>query len=43
MKNSSDVETWYRKQVFFSELRWRKIREHCPFAVTGQISLALPL
>lgn len=41
-KNASPVETWYRRQPFFTEARWRKIQRHCPAAVVGQLPLALP-
>lgn len=40
-KNNSPVEAWYRRQPFFSELRWWKIQRHCPAAVVGQLPLAL--
>jgi hypothetical protein len=40
-KHNSPVETWYRRQPFFSDLRWRKIQRHCPAAVVGQLPLAL--
>jgi hypothetical protein len=40
-KGNSPVETWYRSQPFFSDLRWRKIQRHCPAAVIGQLPLAL--
>ena len=39
-KNASPVETWFRRQPFFTEARWRKIQRHCPAAVTGQLPLA---
>jgi hypothetical protein len=39
-KNASPVESWYRRQPFFTEARWRKIQRHCPAAVTGQLPLA---
>jgi 5-methylcytosine-specific restriction endonuclease McrA len=42
-KNASPVEAWYRRQPFFTEVRWRKIQRHCPAAVTGQLPLALPV
>ena len=41
-KNASPVESWYRRQPFFTEARWRKIQRHCPAAVVGQLPLALP-
>ena len=41
-KHTSPVETWYRKQPFFTEARWRKICRHCPGAVIGQLPLAIP-
>jgi 5-methylcytosine-specific restriction endonuclease McrA len=41
-KNASPVESWYRRQPFFTEARWRKIQRHCPAAVAGQLPLALP-
>jgi hypothetical protein len=40
-KHNNPVETWYRRQPFFSETRWRKIQRHCPAAVVGQLPLAL--
>lgn len=40
-KNNSPVEDWYRRQPFFTELRWAKIQKHCPAAVVGQLPLAL--
>jgi hypothetical protein len=40
-KRSTLIEEWYRRQPFFTESRWRKIRQHCPDAVIGQPSLAL--
>ena len=40
-KSNSPVETWYRKQPFFTEARWRKICRHCPAAVVGQLPLGL--
>jgi len=40
-KHNSPVEAWYRRQLFFSETRWRKIPRHCPAAVAGQLPLAL--
>jgi hypothetical protein len=40
-KNNSPVEDWYRRQPFFTELRWAKIQRHCPAAVVGQLPLAL--
>jgi hypothetical protein len=39
-KQSWPVEEWYRKQPFFTESRWRKIRRHCPAATIGQLPLA---
>jgi 5-methylcytosine-specific restriction endonuclease McrA len=42
-KNDRPVETWYRRQPFFTEARWRKIQRHCPAAVAGQLPLALPV
>jgi hypothetical protein len=41
-KSNAPVETWYRRQPFFTESRWRKICRHCPGAVIGQLPLALP-
>jgi 5-methylcytosine-specific restriction endonuclease McrA len=41
-KNASPVESWYRRQPFFTEARWRKIQRYCPAAVAGQLPLALP-
>jgi 5-methylcytosine-specific restriction endonuclease McrA len=41
-KHASPVESWYRRQPFFTEARWRKIQRHCPAAVAGQLPLALP-
>jgi hypothetical protein len=41
-KHNRPVETWYRKQPFFTEARWRKICRHCPGAVIGQLPLAMP-
>jgi hypothetical protein len=41
-KNANPVESWYRRQPFFTEARWRKIQRHCPAAVAGQLPLALP-
>jgi 5-methylcytosine-specific restriction endonuclease McrA len=41
-KNDSIAESWYRRQPFFTEARWRKIQRHCPAAVAGQLPLALP-
>jgi hypothetical protein len=41
-KNDSPIESWYRKQPFFTEARWRKICRHCPGAVIGQLPLAMP-
>jgi len=41
-KNNAPVESWYRRQPFFTETRWRKIQRHCPAAVVGQLPLALP-
>jgi hypothetical protein len=38
-KSDNPVETWYRKQPFFTEARWRKIQRHCPAAVVGQLSI----
>ena len=40
-KHNSPVETWYRRQPWFTEARWRKIQRHCPAAVVGQLPLAL--
>jgi len=42
-KNSAPIESWYRRQPFFTEARWRKIQRHCPAAVAGQLPLALPV
>jgi hypothetical protein len=39
-KRDRPVETWYRRQPFFTEARWRKICRHCPAAVVGQLPLA---
>ena len=39
-KNDSPVETWYRRQPFFAEARWRKICRHCPASIAGQLPLA---
>jgi hypothetical protein len=36
------VESWYRRQPFFTEARWRKIQHRCPAAVVGQLPLAFP-
>jgi hypothetical protein len=41
-KNNLPIETWYRRQSFFTEARWRKICRHCPGAVIGQLPLAMP-
>jgi hypothetical protein len=41
-KCNAPVESWYRRQPFFTEARWRKIQRHCPAAVAGQLPLALP-
>jgi 5-methylcytosine-specific restriction endonuclease McrA len=41
-KNARPIESWYRRQPFFTEARWRKIQRHCPAAVAGQLPLALP-
>jgi 5-methylcytosine-specific restriction endonuclease McrA len=41
-KHTHAVESWYRRQPFFTEARWRKIQRHCPAAVAGQLPLALP-
>ncbi len=41
-KNASPVESWYRRQPWFTEARWAKIVKHCPAAVAGQLPLALP-
>jgi hypothetical protein len=41
-KNAKPVESWYRRQPFFTEEKWRKICRHCPGAVIGQLPLALP-
>lgn len=41
-KHANPVADWYRRQPFFSEARWRRIVRHCPEAVGGQMSLALP-
>ena len=41
-KSDSPIESWYRRQPFFTEARWRKIQRHCPAAVAGQLPLALP-
>ena len=38
-KNDHDVEIWYRRQPFFTEARWRKIKRCCPDASTGQLPL----
>lgn len=40
-KRDRAVEPWYRRQPFFSEARWQRIRRHCPGADTGQLPLAL--
>jgi hypothetical protein len=40
-KQESPVESWYRRQQWFTEVRWRKIQRHCPAAVIGQLPLAL--
>jgi 5-methylcytosine-specific restriction endonuclease McrA len=40
-KNARPVEIWYRRQPFFIEERWDKIKESCPDAVAGQASLGL--
>lgn len=39
-KNNALIKTWYFKQPFFTEARWRKIQRHCPAAVVGQLPLA---
>jgi hypothetical protein len=39
-KHNAPIEAWYRKQPFFTEARWRKIKRHCPAAVVGQLPLA---
>lgn len=41
-KSTAFVETWYRRQPFFTEARWRKIQRHCPGAAAGQLPLAMP-
>ena len=41
-KLNAHVETWYRRQPFFTEARWRKICRHCPAAVVGQLPLIMP-
>lgn len=38
-KSDRDIETWYRRQPFFKEARWRKIKRCCPDASTGQLPL----
>jgi len=40
-KHNAPVESWYRRQPFFTESRWRKIQRHCPAAVVGQLPLGL--
>jgi hypothetical protein len=40
-KSDAPVESWYRRQPFFTEARWRKIQRRCPAAVVGQLPLAL--
>jgi hypothetical protein len=40
-KKASPVEAWYRRQPWFTDQRWRKIKRHCPAAVVGQLPLAL--
>jgi predicted restriction endonuclease len=40
-KRDHPIESWYRRQPFFTEARWRKIQRHCPAAVMGQLSLAM--
>jgi 5-methylcytosine-specific restriction endonuclease McrA len=42
-KNASPVESWYRRQPWFTEARWAKIVKHCPAAAAGQLPLALPV
>lgn len=32
-KNAQDAESWYRKQPFFTEERWQKIREAIEWAL----------
>jgi hypothetical protein len=39
-KRDRPVETWYRRQPFFSESRWRKIERHCPASAGGQLVLS---
>ena len=39
-KGARLVESWYRRQSFFTEARWSKIQRHCPTAVAGQLALA---
>jgi hypothetical protein len=40
-KSNAPVDTWYRSQPFFTEPRWRKIQQHCPSAVVGQLPLSM--
>jgi 5-methylcytosine-specific restriction endonuclease McrA len=40
-KRDKPVESWYRSQPFFTEPRWRKIQQHCPSAVVGQLPLSM--
>jgi hypothetical protein len=40
-KHNSPVETWYRRQQWFTEARWAKIQRHCPAAASGQLPLAM--
>jgi 5-methylcytosine-specific restriction endonuclease McrA len=42
-KHAQPVESWYRRQPFFTEARWRKIQRHCPAVVTGQLPLSFSL
>jgi hypothetical protein len=42
-KQHTPIETWYRRQPFFTDARWRKICRHCPAAVAGQLPLAFGL
>ena len=42
-KNAAPVETWYRRQEFFTEARWAQLQRRCPGGVTGQLSLSLAL
>jgi 5-methylcytosine-specific restriction endonuclease McrA len=38
-KQHRPVEAWFRSQPFFTEVRWAKIRKHCPNSSRGQLVL----